>query len=355
MKKINRYSCLFGIMVVAFVTTILPIKADNEFYFIPDENMVAYKYWFSLNGSTTYDYENNNDSIYIPSHSETTTTNYNGYYCYSSTSNANFANYCRYYNSSNSSQVSPKETTSNSAYYETVNVGDSILNISDGTLTGFSGQPTAYNANSNVYVFKTRPLLIYFWSSYNFAQNEITLYPRESANATITFMSREPSAGRFYRMYFKIETDVSTRISINWGSGLTSSTKIRPIYIGSLYDMPDTIRDQLNQPTRVMELLASGNDTTQNNITNNNQVTTDLDNHNSELHSLENNFNDNINNAFDDIDLTNNITSNNKFISSAIWVRRRFDELIIGTPFEYILVFSLILGIGLTIVGKLRG
>ena len=108
-------------MVVTFVTTILPINAQNEFYVIPDDQLVAYKYWFSMGGNVSYDYENYNDSIYIPVHSYTTNANYNGFYCFSTTSNANFANYCRYYNSSNSSPVTPKETTTNSAYYETVN------------------------------------------------------------------------------------------------------------------------------------------------------------------------------------------------------------------------------------------
>lgn len=58
----------------------------------------------------------------------------------------------------------------------------------------------------------------------------------------------------------------------------------------------------------------------------------------------------------DDIDISvgSDLISNNKFIASSRWVADRFQDLIIGTPFELVLNFSLILGLSLLVIGRIR-
>lgn len=354
-NRFLKYLTVFGIMVVMCITTILPVYADNEFYIIPDDQLTAYKYWFGMGGKTTYDYENYDDSVYIPVHSYTTTTNYNGYNCTSTTSNANFANYCRYYNSSNSSLVNPKETTTNSAYYETAYVGDTKFNLIDGTLTGFVS-PTSYDSNKSFWVGKDQKTYVAFWATKFISNDSITIYKGGTNNAivTSTLVSQGPNAGVFRRHVFVFTAKESgTNISVNWGN--LSNVSIRPIVLARDFEISDRVRDLIGLDSRMLEAIKNGNNETIEFVMDNDEAIDMFNNTATNMHNLENDFNSNMNNAFDEINLNNSIISNSKFISSANWLRRRFDDLIIGTPFELVLVFSLILGLALTIVGKLRG
>lgn len=51
----------------------------------------------------------------------------------------------------------------------------------------------------------------------------------------------------------------------------------------------------------------------------------------------------------------NNLFGNSKFIASANWVKTQFDTLTNNNAFGYLITFSLVIGLSLVIIGKLRG
>lgn len=51
----------------------------------------------------------------------------------------------------------------------------------------------------------------------------------------------------------------------------------------------------------------------------------------------------------------NNLFGNSKFIASASWVKTQFDTLTNNNAFGYLITFSLVIGLSLVIIGKLRG
>lgn len=77
----------------------------------------------------------------------------------------------------------------------------------------------------------------------------------------------------------------------------------------------------------------------------------------SSYENLESNSLNNMNDSLDSLDISNqnnNLFGNSKFIGSAKWVRDRFNELTVNNAFGYMITFSLVIGLSLTIVGKLR-
>lgn len=73
-----------------------------------------------------------------------------------------------------------------------------------------------------------------------------------------------------------------------------------------------------------------------------------------ELFSFESDFNSNLNESLDNIDVDFNIgnTFGSKFLASASWVKSQFDTLTDNTPFGSVLSFSLLLGLALLLIGK---
>lgn len=88
-----------------------------------------------------------------------------------------------------------------------------------------------------------------------------------------------------------------------------------------------------------------------------------LDNSNEDLSStvnefdeLETGFNDDMNDALDDINTDVSLNDfGADFQSSAVWVSQQFNRLTANTPFGSVLGFSLLLGLSLLIIGKVLG
>ena len=85
-----------------------------------------------------------------------------------------------------------------------------------------------------------------------------------------------------------------------------------------------------------------------------NNSSDELNNSSNQLITQEDVFNDDMNNALQDIDTNFNIGTNfgSKFISSANWVKTQYDRLTGNTPFGSLISFSLLIGLALLLVGK---
>lgn len=89
-----------------------------------------------------------------------------------------------------------------------------------------------------------------------------------------------------------------------------------------------------------------------------NELETDLNNFESskdDLFDLEDNFSNNLNDSLDDIDTTFTFENGfgSKFLASSNFIKNEFDFLTTNTAFGSLLSFSLLLGLGLLILGKI--
>lgn len=109
--------------------------------------------------------------------------------------------------------------------------------------------------------------------------------------------------------------------------------------------------------TDIKNYLSTGNNSTSSKVSSNDTVTNLLSTNSNNLATFESNQSNSLDTnlrALDSNFSNNGLISNNKFISSAIWVNYRFNELILNTPFELVLVFCLSLGIALAMLGKVK-
>lgn len=130
--------------------------------------------------------------------------------------------------------------------------------------------------------------------------------------------------------------------------------EIIPIYVGSGRNMPDNIRVMIGIGTREEALQILGTNesiTSSNNATNTNNTLEDTTNN---LYSLENTFNDDLDNAFNNITIDNSLITNNGFINSAQWLSNQFTNIVSPTPINNMIMFSLILGLAMVLIGKVR-
>ena len=93
-----------------------------------------------------------------------------------------------------------------------------------------------------------------------------------------------------------------------------------------------------------------------------------LENNNSKLDTsvkdytdMENEYMQDMHNKFDDVKPNSDLLKQNGFLNSAKWVSSQFNNLVDvqtsdgSQPFKLMLFFSLILGIALIMIGKIRG
>lgn len=161
------------------------------------------------------------------------------------------------------------------------------------------------------------------------------------------------------------------------------STLIIPVYTGTGNDLPDYARNTVGIPTRTEQFLESLV-TSQNDLLNQEKQTTlaaqkqnslsefgnsfsqnrqqalsesnnTLDNRVNQMNNIETEYNSDLNAALDDIDISTDLVQHTGFTNAALWVSAQFNRLVIGTPFELVITFSLITGLALVLIGKMRG
>lgn len=104
-----------------------------------------------------------------------------------------------------------------------------------------------------------------------------------------------------------------------------------------------------------IEIIASGTSSSSSSSDNLETVSDDISSSSDDLIQSENSFNNSMNNNLQQIDTNINIGNlGSKFLASADWVRMQFNTLTNGTPFGSVLSFSLLLGLALVLVGRIR-
>lgn len=107
-----------------------------------------------------------------------------------------------------------------------------------------------------------------------------------------------------------------------------------------------------------LDIITNGNNTSNSSVNNadstNQQASTTFQQEEQLVSNAENDLSTKLNNL--DIQNQNNsLFGNSKFIASASWVKTQFDYFTNNNAFGYLITFSLVIGIALVIIGKLRG
>lgn len=177
---------------------------------------------------------------------------------------------------------------------------------------------------------------------------------------------QQGSGFRVHKLIFS--NNSSTAQSINLQFNNSSSRWFIPIYFNTfnpndeypfnvstdfalVYNLNNPLLDKLN-------IIANGN-------TQSNQSSSLADSTNQQANTVftqEEQLVDNAENqlasdlqSLDIQNQNNNLFGNSKFIASASWVKTQFDTLTNNNAFGYLITFSLVIGLSLVIIGKLRG
>lgn len=188
-----------------------------------------------------------------------------------------------------------------------------------------------FNSGKYYYIFGSSKN-IYNITTFN---NEISM----DSSITINSVNVLYSVQSGYNIV-KVEFTVST--SNNYNFRVLSDCEFIPIYIGI-----NTNRYISSEFAEMYDLIGYQN--TSNNLNNtNNQLKSDSN----LLISIEDSFNNSMNNALQDVSTTFNMGQS--FLNSANWVSTQFNRIVNSTPFASLITFGLTLGLGLLIIGKVR-
>lgn len=129
----------------------------------------------------------------------------------------------------------------------------------------------------------------------------------------------------------------------------------------------DTVNSNINTTNSTLNItnsklqdissyLINNNSTTNTNVSNNNTQKSTFDNKASSLATFESTQGTNLDTNLQTLDINSNtgLLVNSSFVKSALWVNDMFDQLIVGSPFELVLVFCLSIGIAFAMIGKVR-
>lgn len=126
---------------------------------------------------------------------------------------------------------------------------------------------------------------------------------------------------------------------------------------GTLGDAYQTIwQPQYNSVLRIESIITSGNNASNSAGNNLDNKTSDLNSVTSTLSNFESSLNTDLTTQMNQIDFntSGSIISNNNFLLSSNWVRTQYNRMISNNPFGSMISFSLVIGISLLVIGKLR-
>lgn len=129
---------------------------------------------------------------------------------------------------------------------------------------------------------------------------------------------------------------------------------VLPIFLGYFVRMPDDVALSAGLRRTPAQLLQDGNSDTPSVVNSSNTAKDNLDDKIGTFDSIENNSVSDMTNNINNLNVVPDILSNSKFLNSAQWVKVQFDRMTVNTPIGSVLSFSLILGITLIFLGKIR-
>ena len=352
---------------------IVPVKAyeDVEFYQVPEYSFSAYRYFFNHGyNNLIYTADETYTETYSVNLSETGTINSSGStlgakYLTCTTNNAvsGTQTYSCYFSDrqnavSNSQSINIK-----------LNANESISGTIGAThrqqdfyvaklpfLSGTYSHNTSFNSNDRIWLTTDRNDQFYEWyfifySSSRIKYGGLDLYFDRGNSVDYTFNDTETN-GSYLNVIHFFNCDKPTNLTFDIND--LNSQSIIPIFIGTYKTMPDDVAVMANIRPSISYLLENGNNSTRTSVENATTAKNNVSNKINNFDSLESNSVNNMNSNINNLNITSDILTNSKFLSSANWVKVQFDRMTVNTPIGSVLSFSLILGITLIFLGKIR-
>lgn len=227
-------------------------------------------------------------------------------------------------------------------------------------------------ANSPIYrryLYTGEQVQIVYMTNKALALSDFNFSSSNYENAVITSINRSTAVDNsqwrgLYRLNFTCTSTSTQQIKVN--SDIDMFIPIYANVIGNsngLYDLPVSTDFALefvlnNRMLNTLDIIALGNNQSNQSVSNSdttNQLASDtFETEEQLINNAETDLNNNLN-SLDIANQNNNLFGNSKFIASASWVKTQFDNLTNNNAFGYMITFSLVIGIALVIVGKLRG
>lgn len=137
---------------------------------------------------------------------------------------------------------------------------------------------------------------------------------------------------------------------------LSGLKHVLPLYFGYTISMPESVYSIFNAPRGQLVYMIgdSSSDSAGSNIDNKSDA---LSSAASSLNSIESQYLTNMNLQMNNIDFTGEgvaLINNGNFLTSANWVRTQFNRMTSNNVFGTMIYFSLVLGLSLLVLGKLR-
>lgn len=101
-----------------------------------------------------------------------------------------------------------------------------------------------------------------------------------------------------------------------------------------------------------LNIIANGNQGSNNSVNDNDNNNQLLDDTNSEYEAIEQQFNDNMNDSLDDINMQSDLLSDQDFLNSASFVKTQFNRLLNNTILGSLITFFLLLGLASIFIGR---
>lgn len=401
MKAISKVFIVFSACILTITSSLFSVSADYDgaLYYIPTEAMACYNFfssygldlkeWANLGVSKQteegYSMTENQYTVVIPKQYYTSTVR--GIYDNNSTQSV-----IDYFVSTNN-----QATTlgfENGAHIETVNshtisVPQHITNEQNwvmsyksyGVLSADSlNNPTSYTNQNHIQILGSKKIILAFIINKPISTFPPTYYVSTGNNSNVRWKQESPRVlsggsdlGQTYKYVYSIEnlTNSALYVSINFNVSSNSNIKVIPLYLGYDTQLNDELAQTLgldtetevqlkitNQYLSTIEQLIRGDSETQDLVNNNDSTTDNLNDTSNEYHSIENNSINDMQSQLNNINLDNNLYSNTGFVDGAWFVKKVFTDIVetynesIGI--KLVIMFSLILGLALTIIGKLR-
>lgn len=231
-------------------------------------------------------------------------------------------------------------------------------NPSASQICRFTINPDNPNANSYVLIFGINR------NVYNQTTLNNALYWVKTSGPSIEFEWAETLYRNNYAPYSVVKCRIYfTNLELSTTTAnvtvyALNACKLTPIYFN--YEAPDNIGMDFalqynleNKITKALEEIA-GNTESEESASDLEDTMSDFTQASDNVINVENDIGSGFENSLDDIPNTFNFQSQfgASFISSAQWVRDQFNNMTINNPFGSLITFSLILGVGLLLLGR---
>lgn len=390
-KKILCKSIMALMVIPFFLVNFVPVHADYsvELYPINSNSVAAYIYWNNMGFNLT---ETNsvNTTISIPSYTFNTGNTQYDLVCNEPNYTGQEGDYACFYRNRSNGQVSGT-WMSNSVVNHTETVQNiSVLGVNIPWISGNYIHDSSFVYERGIQVEGHSTYYISFISTKNLWTSSVDNryfktynYNGYSKNFEYGFVNRIESYGNYkYTFYLKNNDAGKGYVCLDFPL-IDSSTKIIPLFNGYIYDITDDMAQLIgidtptetalnNISSKMDSILTLSNTQTQAAVNTNNSLisgnptsqaaqsaldnsNTTLNNRVDQMNNIETEYNSDLNAALDDIDLSTDLVQHTGFTNAALWVAAQFNRLVVGTPLELVVIFSLITGLALVLIGKVRG